>query len=68
MAVTESQLARDLQELITALDGRAARMEKPGEASIAREAAVLRASAVQRLLELDDHESTIDRQDSLAVR
>ncbi len=52
MAVTRSDLARELRELIAALDRRVPRVERAGEAAIAREAAALRAKAVQRLTEL----------------
>ena len=50
MAVME--LARELEELIAALDRRVARVEQAGEAGIARDAAALRAKAVRRLAEL----------------
>ena len=49
MAVME--LARELEELIAALDRRVARVEQAGEAGIARDAAALRAKAVRRLAE-----------------
>ena len=52
VAVTNAQLARDLQEVIAALDRRLPRLEQAGEASIARDAAVLRAKAVKRLADL----------------
>jgi hypothetical protein len=45
-------LTRELAELIDALDRRAPRIEQAGEAAIAREAAALRAKAVERLAEL----------------
>ena len=50
MAVTE--LARELEELIAALDRRVPRVEEAGEADIARDAAALRAKAVDRLKEI----------------
>ncbi len=50
MAVNE--LTRELEELIAALDRRVPRVEEAGEADIARDAAALRAKAVQRLAEL----------------
>jgi hypothetical protein len=50
MAVTE--LTRELEELIAALDRRVPRVEAAGEADIARDAAALRAKAVDRLAEL----------------
>ena len=46
------ELARELEELIAALDRRVARVEQAGEAGIARDAAALRAKAVRRLAEL----------------
>jgi hypothetical protein len=49
VAVNRTQLARELKELITALDRRVPRVERAGEASIARDAAALRAKAVKRL-------------------
>ena len=54
MAVTASDLVRELQELIAALDRRVPRVERAGEAAIARDAAALREKAVQRLRELDE--------------
>jgi hypothetical protein len=50
MAVTE--LVRELEELIAALDRRVPRVQEAGEADIARDAAALRAKAVERLAEL----------------
>jgi hypothetical protein len=46
------ELARELEELIAALDRRVPRVEQAGEAAIARDAAALRAKAVARLAEL----------------
>jgi hypothetical protein len=58
MAVTRAQLVRELNELIAALDRRVPRVEHAGEASIARDAAALRAKAVKRLKEIaDEHTS-----------
>jgi len=48
-------LARELAELIGALDRRVPRVEQAGEATIARDAAALRAKAVKRLAELVDN-------------
>ena len=45
-------LTRELEELIAALDRRVPRVEQAGEATIARDAAALRAKAYQRLAEL----------------
>jgi hypothetical protein len=47
-----AELARELEELIAALDRRVPRVERAGEAEIARDAAALRAKAVDRLAEL----------------
>jgi hypothetical protein len=52
MAVSARDLTRDLEELIAALDRRVPRVERAGEADIARDAAALRAKAVARLAEL----------------
>jgi hypothetical protein len=52
MAVGACELVRRLEELIAAIDRRAPRAEQAGEAAIAREAAALRAKAVERLAEL----------------
>jgi hypothetical protein len=45
-------IVRDLRELIDALDRRVPRRHREGEASIARDAAALRARAVTRIAEL----------------
>jgi len=47
-----SKITRELEELIAALDRRVPRVERAGEADIARDAAGLRAKAVRRLAEL----------------
>jgi hypothetical protein len=52
MPVSVYVLTRELQELIAALDRRVPRVEQAGEAEIARDAAALRAKAVDRLAEL----------------
>ena len=52
MAVSTSPLARELEDLIAALDRRVPRVEQAGEVAIARDAAALRARAVARLAEL----------------
>ena len=46
------QQIRHLRELIAALDKRVPRIERVGEASIARDAAALRKKALERLAEL----------------
>jgi hypothetical protein len=48
----EKRLTRELRELIAALDRRVPRVERAGEAAIARDAAQLRAKAMTRLTEL----------------
>ena len=50
--VSAAKLARDLQELIAALDRRLPGVARAGEVGIARDAAALRARAVARLEEL----------------
>lgn len=52
MAMSERELIRELEELIAALDRRLPRVEQAGEAAIARDAAALRAKAMERLAEL----------------
>jgi hypothetical protein len=52
MDLPEPDLMRELEELIAALDRRVPRVAQAGEALIAREAAALRAKAVERLAEL----------------
>ena len=56
MEVTRDELIRELRELIAALDRRGARVERAGEAAIARDAAALREKAVKRLAELEPGE------------
>jgi hypothetical protein len=55
--VTEPGLAQELRELIAALDRRVPRVERASESAIARDAAVLRATAVSRLHELTSHQA-----------
>ncbi len=52
MEVNVQELARELEELIIALDRRVPCVERAGEAAIARDAAALREKAVARLAEL----------------
>jgi hypothetical protein len=52
VAVSNIELARELHELVAALDRRVPRVERAGETDIAREAAALRAKALKRLGEL----------------
>jgi hypothetical protein len=55
VAVSECEVARELEELIAAIDRRLPRLDWAGEAAIARDAAALRAKAVERLAELARH-------------
>jgi hypothetical protein len=50
--VTREELIRELRELIAALDRRVSRVERAGEAAIARDAAALREKAIRRLAEI----------------
>ena len=49
MAVTTTEAVRELLELIAALDRRVPRVERAGEAGIARDAEELRARAMKRI-------------------
>jgi hypothetical protein len=53
MAVTRAAAIRHLQELIAALDRRVPRVERVGEAAIARDAETLKARALKRIKELE---------------
>jgi hypothetical protein len=53
MSVNRTELVRELRELIAALDRRVPRVERAGEASIARDAADLKARALKRIEELE---------------
>jgi hypothetical protein len=50
--VSARNVAHALEELIAALDRRVPHIERAGEAAIAREAAALRAQAVDRLTQI----------------
>ncbi len=52
-ALTPSSAVRELEELIAALDRRVPQVQRAGEASIAREAAALKARALKRIEELE---------------
>jgi len=56
MAVSTCDLTRALEELMAALERRVPRVERAGEAAIARDAAALRAKAIERLAELANHQ------------
>jgi hypothetical protein len=64
MAVSASELTRELEELIAALDRRVPRVEEAGEAAIARDAAALRAKAVERLAQLANRMSVLSAEGS----
>jgi hypothetical protein len=51
--VTRALAVRELLELIAALDRRVPQVQRAGEASIAREAAALKARALRRIEELE---------------
>ena len=63
MAVSLTDVAHRLRELIVALDRRAPRADRAAEAAIARDAAVLREEAVNRLAEIA-HQATSATHDS----
>lgn len=50
--MTQSSAVRELLELIAALDRRVPQVQRAGEVSIARDAAALKARALQRIEEL----------------
>ncbi|HXI28767.1 MAG TPA: hypothetical protein VNG89_10095 [Vicinamibacterales bacterium] len=51
--VMRARAIRELQELIEALERRMPQVQRAGEASIAREAAALKARALKRIEELE---------------
>ena len=53
MTATTAEAIRELLELIDALDRRVPHVERAGEAAIARDAAELRARAMERIEELE---------------
>jgi hypothetical protein len=62
MTVTDSASIRELLELIAALDRRVPHIQRAGEASIARDAAALKARALKRLKELEEEPSSGESQ------
>jgi hypothetical protein len=52
-AANRTRALRDLRELVEALDRRLPRVERAGEAAVARDAAALREKAMKRILELE---------------
>ena len=61
LAMTPSGAARELLELIAALDRRVPHVERAGEASIARDAAALKARALKRIEELEREAAYADK-------
>ena len=59
--MTDADTIRILEELIAALDLRMPRMHNVGETAIARDAAALRASALERIEELRTVSTPKDR-------
>ena len=57
MEVTPEAVVREVRELIEALDRRVPRVEQVGEDAIARDAATLRATAVNRLAEITNQQT-----------
>ena len=53
MSMTPHSALRELIELVAALDRRVPQVQRAGEASIARDAATLRARALHRIEELE---------------
>lgn len=56
MAMSRAGVVRELTELIAALDRRVPQVLRLGEASIARDAAALKARALKRIEELERQE------------
>jgi hypothetical protein len=52
-AANRTRALRDLRELVEALDRRLPRVERAGEAAVARDAAALREKAMKRILQLE---------------
>jgi hypothetical protein len=50
---SRARALRHLRELVAALDHRVPRVEREGEAAIARDAAALRKKALKRIVELE---------------
>ena len=60
MAVTRTRLVGELLELIAALDRRVPQVQRAGEASIAHDAADLKARALKRIEELEPAADSIE--------
>ena len=63
MEVKADSVVQHLRELIDALDRRVPHVERAGEEDIVRQAAALRALAVDRLSKLTRGDSTMERDD-----
>jgi hypothetical protein len=63
MAMSRSHAVRELLELIAALDRRVPQAQRAGEASIARDAAALKARALKRINELEREQPRAGRPD-----
>jgi hypothetical protein len=63
MAMSRSHAGCELLELIAALDRRVPQAQRAGEASIARDAAALKARALKRLTELEREQPRVGRPD-----
>lgn len=53
MAMSKAELVHELLELIAALDRRVPHVERVGELAIAKDAAALKAKALERVAELE---------------
>ena len=62
MAMTPTQVVRDLLELVAALDRRVPQMARLGETAIARDAAALKNRALKRIAELERTSAFVDSQ------
>lgn len=63
MAMSRSHAVRELLELIAALDRRVPQVQRAGEASIARDAAALKARALKRINDLECEQPRAGRSD-----
>jgi hypothetical protein len=59
--LSASSAVRELQELIEALDRRVPQVQRAGEVSIAREAATLKARALERIEALEREAAAAER-------
>jgi hypothetical protein len=60
VAVIRARVIRELLELIAALDRRVPQVQRAGEASIALDAAALKARALKRIAELELEASSVE--------